>query len=121
MIAAARKTTIAYRNHGWKSVDRRRFHAPTRMNGTRTTEPMITAKLPIAATSPSTRVWMIAAKPWSRNRWIVGTIVIEFHSSMFRIHSALPDDAVGEIEPKTASCRDHHGAITTTYRPKQPI
>ena len=73
---------------------------------------IITTKLPIASRRPSTRDSMIGPQPWARKLASVGLAVIEFHSEMSRIQSAAPLADVGEIEPKTASWRAHHGPMT---------
>src|SRR4051794_33590526 len=87
--------------------------APTIRNGTSTTLEISTAKLPTASRKPWSREARIGPQPCARNEDSDGLAVIEFHSAMFRIQSATPVDDVGEIEPKTASCRAHHGPMTT--------
>ena len=46
-----------------------------------------------------------------------GFATIEFHSRKSRIQSAAPLEEVGEIEPKTASWRAHHGPMTMRNAP----
>ena len=41
-------------------------------------------------------------------------VVMLFHSPMSRMNRTLPDAVEGESDPKTASWRAHHGAITRT-------
>src|SRR3954453_8334790 len=110
---APANTRIAYRNHGPKSIERRRIHAPTSRKGTSSTEQMITAKLPIADSRQPTRDSMIGPGPWARNFDSDGSAVMLFHSWIVRIHRALPPDVVGEIEPNVSSCRANHGPMTT--------
>ena len=83
-----------------------------RRNGTRTTEQMITAKLPIADRSPPIRDPMIGPGPWARNFDRDGSAVMLFHSWIVRIQRALPPEVVGEIEPNVSSWRRNHGPIT---------
>ena len=61
---------------------------------------------------------MIGPQPWPKNQAGVGSTVIEFHSEIWRIHRAAPDADVGEMEPKTATWRNHHGPMTSMNRPK---
>src|SRR6476646_2242178 len=82
---APRTTRNAERNHGPKSIDRRRIHEPMSRNGTRTTEQTITAKLPIADRSPPIREPMIGPGPWARNFERDGSAVMLFHSWIVRI------------------------------------
>ena len=67
-----------------------------------------------AATSPPMRVSRNGPIPipsrWSR----LAGVVMLFHSPMSRMNSTLPEALEGEMDPKTASCRSHHGAMTST-------
>jgi hypothetical protein len=77
-----------YTNHGFKSTDLRRHHAPSTRNGTSTTEQTITANCPAARTRPPNRFAAIVPSPWSRKRCNEGSAVMLFHSSIVRIQSA---------------------------------
>src|SRR6185503_18253758 len=94
----------------------RRPAIPRTRNGSRTIDEIITAKLPIASNRPCSRDAMIGPQPWEKKYAGVGSTVIEFHSEICRIQRAAPDADVGEIEPKTAIWRAHHGPITTRNR-----
>ncbi len=65
-----------------------------------------------AATAPPIRVMISGPIPipsrWSR----VAGMVMLFHSPMSRMNRTLPDVVDGDSEPKTASWRIHHGAMT---------
>ena len=56
------------------------------------------------------------------SRWSsVAGVVMLFHSLMSRMKKTRPDVLEGEIEPKTASWRSHHGAMTRTNSPTQAM
>ena len=47
-------------------------------------------------------------------------VVMLFHSAMSRMKRTLPDAVEGESDPKTASWRAHHGAMTSRNSATQP-
>ncbi len=52
---------------------------------------------------------MMPAGPWARKFASDTSAVMLFHCRYSVSHSAVPVDAVGEIDPKTVYCRYHHG------------
>ena len=108
----ARRTGCpAYRNHGRKSSLRRRRQAPDddeRHEHDRADDDGEVARPP--TTSPTSRLPTIAPGPWARNASNEVSAVMLFHWRYSVSHRADPIEAVGEIEPNTASWRSHHGA-----------
>ena len=77
-------------------------------------------KIIIAAIAPPIRVSMSGPMPIP-SRWSSEAgIVMLFHSPMSRMNRTLPDVLDGESEPKTASWRAHHGAMTRTKTATAP-
>ena len=73
----------------------------------------------IADRSPAIRVASSGPTPMPRRCSSVAGVVMLFHSPMSRMNRTLPDAVDGEMEPKTASWRSHHGAMTRTNSPTQ--
>src|SRR4051794_14650550 len=91
---APAKRAAAYRKQGRKAPGRRRGQPPQTRKGKRMIEPMITAKMPIAATSPATRLVTMLWRPVARNAVSDVSAVMLFHCRIDVSHSALPDEAV---------------------------
>ena len=77
-------------------------------------------KIIVAAIAPPMRVSMSGPMPIP-SRWSSEAgVVMLFHSPMSRMNRTLPDVLDGESEPKTASWRAHHGAMTRTKTATAP-
>ena len=83
------------------------------MNGARTNPATSVVKIITAAISPPTRLAISGPIPIPSRCSSVAGVVMLFHSPMSRMKRTLPDAVDGEIEPKTASWRTHHGAMTS--------
>jgi hypothetical protein len=69
--------------------------------------------MPTAATSPASRLETMPSRPVARKAPSDVSAVMLFHWRIDVSQSALPDEAVGEIEPNVWSWRVHHGATTS--------
>ena len=88
--------------------------------GARTKPQTSVTKIVTAAIAPPIRVSMSGPMPIPRRWSSEAGIVMLFHSPMSRMNRTLPDVLDGESEPKTASWRAHHGAMTRTKTATAP-